>query len=222
MMTLYILFTGGDIRTIYPFLHGPLAFYTLMYGDALIYSDLAKSTTFAIHSGGSVVSRRLYRNGDPILILTLKDLTIESFNVHFKSCMTIYFCWAIPYYIWLFFTNNEYTNIIKWTFGLGSKDVVPLYLKFKYIVLHFLAVSVALVVGILSMHFEYLNIFIVSCQVISGFAQGAAYDFTGHRINFFKLFAKAYLRVQTEMPKLVAVIKKNVEKVKDIVKKKND
>jgi uncharacterized membrane protein SpoIIM required for sporulation len=226
VLTLYVINSGRDIRVVYPFLHGPLAFYTLVYGDALIYSDLAKSTTFAIHSGGSVVSRRLYWNGDPALILTLKDFTIDSFNTHFKSCVFIYFCWAIPYYIWFFSTDDDYINMAKYTFGLKATDVVPFYLKLKYVVLHFLCVSVTLAIGIFSMHCEYFNIFIVGCQIASGFVQGAAYDFTGHRINFFKLFTKAYLHVKTEMPKLAVVIKKNVEKgvekVKDIVTKKSN
>lgn len=205
-LSLYIILTDQDIKIIYPFIHGPLALYTLVYGDALNFSDLAKSTTFALHSGGGIVTRRLYWNGNQSLILSLSDLTYESFKNRFVNCLKLYFMWAIPYYIWLFFTNWKLINMAKYTFGIAPENDVHFLLKIKYCALHFFAISLALCIGILSMHVKYLNYFIVTCQIVSGFAQGASYDFTGHRINFFKLFAKAYLYTKTEIVKQVKKI----------------
>jgi hypothetical protein len=116
--------------------------------------------------------------------------------------------WAIPYYIWFFSTNWKLINMAKYTFGIKAEDDVPLKLKIKYCVLHFGCVLVALIIGLLSMHIKYLNYFVITCQIVSGFAQGASYDFTGHRMNFFKLFSQAYLYVRTEIKKKVSEISK--------------
>lgn len=59
------------------------------------------------------------------------------------------------------------------------------------------------------MHIKYLNYFIVTCQIVSGFAQGASYDFTGHRINFVKLFSNGYLHAKNKITKKVGEHKKN-------------
>lgn len=213
---LYIAWTGQDIKIIFPIISGPLAFYTLFYGDAVIFSDLAKSTTFILHSGGGVVIRRLYWHGDPSMIVTLADLTFGSFVDRLFEAWKIYFMWAVPYYIWLFFTDWKLTNMLKYTFGLKADETASTLQKIKYCVLHFLAVTVTIIVGIISMHIWYVNYLIVALQVISGFAQGAAYDFIGHRINFFKLFCKGYLYAKTEIKNKI----KN--KIKIISNKKND
>lgn len=208
---LYVAWTGQDIKIIFPIISGPLAFYTLFYGDAAIFSDLAKSTTFILHSGGGVVIRRLYWHGDPSMIVTLADLTFDSFINRLMEVWKIYFMWAIPYYLWLFFTDWKLTNMVKYTFGLKVDETVPTLQKIKYCFLHFVAVTITMIVGIFAMHIWQLNYLIVALQVISGFAQGAAYDFIGHRINFFKLFCKAYLYAKTEIKKKIVVItnKKN-------------
>lgn len=209
---LYIMWTGEDIKNILPFLHGPLGFYTLLYGDAANFNDLAKSTTFILHSGGAVVFRRLYRNGDPSLIVTLADFTLESFKTRLTNCVKLYFMWAVPYYIWLFSTNWKLTNMVKYTFGVSPENDVSIYLKVQYCVLHFVLVTLALAIGIFLMHCEILDNIFVGSLIVSGFAQGASYDFTGHRVNFYKLFAKAYLYTKIELKK----------KIQDISIKKND
>lgn len=206
--SLYIIWSEQDIKIIYPFIRGPLAFYTLGFGDAIIFSSLAKSTTFALHSGGGIVARRLYWNGDPSLILSYADLTLGSFSGRLVDCLKLYFTWALPYYVWLFATNWKLTNMAKDTFGIKPADDVPVFLKVKYCAIHFVCIFVTLCIGLFAMHFKYLDYFIVGCQIASGFAQGASYDFTGHRINFVKLFSKAYLYTTTEIKKTIKKISK--------------
>lgn len=209
-LLLFIIWFDYDIKIIYPFIHGPLAFYTLGFGDAAIFSSLAKSTTFALHSGGGIVTRRLYWNGNPTMIVTLANLTLNSFRERLIDCLKLYFLWALPYYIWLFCTDWKLTNMAKDTFGIKPEDDVPFMKKVKYCAIHFACIGVTLCIGILSMHIKYLNYFIVGCQIASGFVQGASYDFTGHRINFVKLFSKAYLHAKTEIKKTVEkIVKKN-------------
>lgn len=201
LFSLPIILFDYDIKIIYPFIHGPLAFYTLIYGDAIVFNDLAKSTTFALHSGGGIVTRKLYWNGNPNLIVTLTDLTFDSFKLRLFDCLQLYLIWAIPYYIWLFSTNSKRMNMVRYSFGIKAEDDVLLKQKIQYCLMHFVGVTVTLSIGIISMHFKYLNYAIVACQVISGFAQGASYDFTGKRINFFKLFAKGFLYTKEKLTK---------------------
>lgn len=122
MLSLFIIWFDYDIKIIYPFIHGPLAFYTLGFGDAAIFNNLAKSTTFALHSGGGIVTRRLYWNGDPNLIVGFADLTLNSFKTRLIDCIKLYFLWAFPYYIWLFSTNWKLTNMAKDIFGVKPED----------------------------------------------------------------------------------------------------
>lgn len=207
--SIYVMWFKNDVKCVLPFLYGPLGFYTLAFGDAANFNDLAKSTTFILHSGGAIVFRRLYRNGNPLLIAKLEDLTFNTFQEYFIDCLKLYFMWAIPYYLWLFFTNWKLVNMAKYTFGILPQDNVSVYLKLKYCFLHLILVTIALSIGILLMHCEILSNIFVACLVISGFLQGASYDFVGHRINFYKLFAKAYLYTKVELKKKIENLSAN-------------
>lgn len=197
IISLFVIALDYDIKIIYPFMHGPLMCYSLIYGDALIFNNLAKTTTYAIHSTGSIVTRRLYWNGDNTTF-SLDDLTYDSFLLTLKQCMIVYFCWAIPYYIWLFLYNGNMITMVRYMHRVNLEDNVTIYMKVKYIVLHFFGITASLLIGIFSMYCWQFNYLMVGCQIVSGFVQGATYDFTGHRLNFMKLFFNTYTKIKNK------------------------
>lgn len=197
LVSIIIIPLEYDIRYIYPFLHGPLMTYSLVYGDSIVPHNLEKTTSYAIHSIGSIISRRLYWNGDPSLWLTINDLTFSSFLKHFSTSMIVYMIWALPYYFYLFSYNGNLMTMGKYVYRLNPEDQLTLYLKIKYAFLHISFASLTLMIGILSMHCWQFNYFTVGCQILSGFLHGGWYYYTGHKLNFFKMLVKTFLTVKT-------------------------
>lgn len=185
LASMFSIFFNVGVEYLYPFLHGPLIAYSLFYGDALIVHDLDKTTSLAIHSFGAIITRRLYWQGDQNVLLTLNDLTIESFYKKMVISMAIYFLWAIPYCaFYLFPFDGEGYSMVRYVARLKKDEPVSFTAKCKYIFWHMIYVSAALVVGNLSMFCWQLDYLLVITQVMSGIIHGGWHYYKDHKFKF--------------------------------------
>ena len=80
-ITIWYLLKNYDIKKIYPYLHGPLLLFSIVSGDAFIPHDLPRTTTFALHIFGTLITRKIYSNSN--YVLTMDDLTWDAFQFYF-------------------------------------------------------------------------------------------------------------------------------------------
>ena len=205
LVSIFYVQSNYDIRYIYPFMHGPLMVYSLIYGDAFIPHDLAKTTSYSIHTFGSVITRRLYWNGDSKLWLSWNDLP-NNFYHYLYWCLILYLTWLIPYCIYLYMYDGNMTTMIKYVYRLNKDDIISSKQKIQYICGHMFFIIISLIIGIISMHCWQMNYFIVACQIISGFIHGGCYYYTGHKMNFFKMLLKIFIVVKNKAIKIKKII----------------
>lgn len=192
--------TECDLKLIYPFMHGPLMAYSLVYGDAIILHDLDKTTSYAVHTFGSVVTRRLYWNGDSTQTLSLADMTLSSFFGYFKTSYLLYLGWAIPYAMfYLFPFDGEGITMARYVYRLGPKDILTLEQKIKYITGHMFFVGLTLAVGVFSMYYWQFNYFMVFSQIVSGIINGGWHYYTGKKFNPKKFLSETFFAVKSNV-----------------------
>ena len=184
IVSMISVYFNVGLEYVYPFLHGPLIAYSLYYCDALILHDLDKTTSLAIHSFGAIITRRLYWQGDPSLILKLGDLTFNTFLNKMLTSFVCYLFWAVPYCIfYLFpFNGNGYT-MIRYVARVDNNVVVDAQSKIKYIFCHMLCCLTALVFGNLSMFCWQLDYAIIVAQIMSGIIHGGWYYYKDHKFK---------------------------------------
>jgi hypothetical protein len=164
---------GYTMKLLYPFIHGPLAGYALLYGDAIILHNWDKTTSYAIHVLGGVFTRRLYWNGDQLYVNSLSDLTLGAFFGHLKMSFLLYLVWAIPYtFFYLLPFNGNVMTMAKYVYRKSATDKLTLEEKLKYIGYHMIFCNLTLIVGIFSIYCWQFNYFVVGCEIFSGILNG--------------------------------------------------
>jgi len=179
-----------DITLIYPFVHGPLMMFSIFSADAAIPHELPRTTSYAIHSFCSIVSRRLYWTYNSEM-----NLTFESFQYYWMRSFVVYLGWMLPYLLYLFMYNGKRLTIIRDTYHMPPTTYISNWFKLRYIFLHMLSVMIGLCIGVVALHSWSLSWTIVGVQLFSGLIQGGYYYYSdGHRLNYIraikKLFAK--------------------------------
>lgn len=194
-VSIFYIPLGFDIKYIYPFMHGPLACYALIFGDALLPHDWDRTTSYAIHVLGAIFTRRLYWNGNPAIIYTLSDLTFYNFLHNIQMSFIIYLCWMIPYSLFFLipyngkkYTMAKYVNRLK-----NTDDLTPIQ-KFRYIRDHMLFANLGIVIGIISMYCWQFNYAIVFCEIMSGILNGGWLYYTGKRFNTRKFLIELWCK----------------------------
>lgn len=185
ILAIYFLLMNLDLKPIYPYLHGPLLLYAIVSGDAFIPHDLSKTTSFALHSFGTIVTRRLYWNGSNTL--SLDNLSLDSYYYYLSICMVIYFLWFIPYSCYVFCYRGKSLTMIKYTLKLKEEDYVSLITKIIYLLIHMIVTSGAISVGIILMHSNTLDNIMCGVQLASGIVQGSYYYSNGKKLKIIDL-----------------------------------
>ena len=205
LVSIISMYFNVGMKYVYPFLHGPLIAYSLLYGDALIVHDLDKTTSLAIHAFGAIITRRLYWNGDFSEILSLESLTLNSFLRKMQISFFCYLAWAVPYCIfYLFPYKGNKQTMIKYVARLKNDDKVTFTMKFQYIFWHMVYVLCALVLGNLTMYCWQLDYFLIIVQILSGIIHGGWYYYKEHKFKF-----------NEAKEDIINIIENNIE-VKDI------
>ena len=75
IIAIIILTNNWNIHLIYPFLHGPFIFYSLFFKDKFMPTDLSKTTSFALHTFGTIVTNRVYWKSN--FALSIQNLNFE-------------------------------------------------------------------------------------------------------------------------------------------------
>lgn len=182
-ITMGMMMMGTDIRIVFPFLHGPLMLYAITSGDGFIPHDLSRTTSFAIHAFGTVVSRRLYWHGNETLLLSLSDLFPNSFVYYLKSSFLIYLVWFLPYSCYVFWYKGKSLTMLRYTM---KTEEVYITTKIRYLVWHLFNSMFSVSFGILCMHSFAIDSLMVSLQIFNGFLQGGYYYYSGGKRLKFK------------------------------------
>jgi len=206
ILAIYFLLMNLDLKPIYPYLHGPLLMYAVFSGDAFIPHDLSKTTSFALHSFGTIVTRHLYWNGAEIL--SLDNLTLDSYLHYLKICAGIYFLWFVPYSCYVFWYKGKSLTMIKYTLKLKEDDTVTFMIKVSYLFKHMILTMFAISVGVVLMHWHVLDNLMCGMQLCSGIIQGSYYYANGKKIKFLNLIKNFFAKSKDN--EIVA----NVEKLK--------
>ena len=184
LLAIYFLLIDYDIKLIYPYLHGPLLLYAIFTGDAFIPHDLSKTTSFALHSFGTIITRHLYWNGNHFL--SLNDFTLDSYFHSLKLCVGIYFLWCIPYSFYVFSYRGKSLTMIKYTLKLKENDDVSFTTKISYLFKHMILTILAISIGIVLMHWYELDNLMCGLQLCCGIIQGSSYYANGEKFKFKK------------------------------------
>lgn len=188
-VTMFVLLKNEDIRCVFPFLHGPLLLYAIFSGDAFVPHNLPRSTSFALHTFGTVVSRKILWSGDPSLLLSLDDLYAGSYWIYIKGCAITYLLWFVPYSIYVFWYKGTSMTMIKYTKKLNIDNDVSNYEKNIYLLKHAILTFISVSFGIVLMHCRILDNIMVGLQIISGLVQGGYYYYSdGKKLKIMNLF----------------------------------
>lgn len=196
LATIFMLLFDIDIKYIYPFLHGPLLVFAVVSGDAFIPHNLPRTTSFAIHTVGTVISRRLYWHTVDIANENVFD--IEVFQTCFSRSFLLYLCWFLPYSCYVFMYNGKSTTMLKNTLKLNRDRVVSNFTKVKYLFGHMFATIVALSLGTILMNSHLLDNIFVCFQIFSGIVQGAYYYYAGgKKLKWFDVFRSTGIKAKS-------------------------
>lgn len=163
--------TDRDIKKVFPLLHGPLMLYAITFKDAFIPHNLPRSTSYALHSLGTFISRRLYWYGNDTL--QLSDLTLGSFTGYAFSGLKFYLMWFIPYAVIVLTYNGYSMTLCREIFRLGKDEKIPLEIKLQYLFGHFTKIMISICIGVILMHCNFLDNIACSVQLLGGILYGA-------------------------------------------------
>lgn len=163
----FVLF-GLDVRIVYPFTHGPLLFYCVMFGDAPIPDRLTRVLTFVIHSYSALVTRKIYwtENYD-----FEQYLTWENFFSELIISFQIYMIWFVLYSVYLIKYNGKSDTMIRYIFKIEKKTIPSIWTKLLYLITHFIAVMITCSFGILFRYNYWINNFVVRLMMLSSVYQ---------------------------------------------------
>lgn len=165
IVSMWVVLFDYDIKLIYPFTHGPLLLYCIVFGDAPIPDRLTRVLTFTIHSYSTLVSRKIYWASNYI------NPPINNFNTfgnELIGAMKIYLVWFIIYSIYLIGYNGNSDTMIKYMFKIDKNTQPSLGLKLLWLGTHFIIILATCAFGIISKYNYWLNIVIVLLMLASG------------------------------------------------------
>ena len=179
LLAIYFLLMDYDLKPIYPYLHGPLLLYAIASGDAFIPHDLSKTTSFALHTFGTIVTRRLYWNG--LDNLSSNDLSFYSYYAYLKICMGIYFAY-----------KGKSLTMIKYILKLKDEENVRSITKITYLLKHMILTICSISFGIGLMHWKTIDNIMCTLQLCSGIVQGSYYYSYGKKLKIFYLIKEYF------------------------------
>jgi len=155
ILTMFIVILDMDVKIIYPFTHGPLLFYCIIFGDAPIPNKLTRTLTFAIHCYSALVTRNIY------WIKNYNSVTNMDFSLELLQSLKIYMSWFIFYSIYLLTYNGKSNNMIKYMFRINKTNSPTLIDKIIWLVGHFIAIMITCSFGIIIKYNYWLNNFAI-------------------------------------------------------------
>lgn len=170
ILTIFILLLNSNLKLTYPFLHGTFICYSLFMKDKFIFDDLSSTTSFALHSFGTIITKKIYWNN--INTLSFSELTLKSYLYYLKLSTLIYLTWLMPYCIYAFLYNGNSITSIKHCNRLKSNEHPSLLHKIYYVLVHMLLVFISVSIGIIMMHSYLLDNIFCSIQVLTSLIRG--------------------------------------------------
>lgn len=167
-----VVFFDYDIKLIYPFTHGPLLFYCIIFGDAPIPDHLSRVLTFVVHSYSAIVSRKIYWTNN---YYNPPSNNLHTFCNELFDAMKIYSIWLVIYSIYLIVYNGKSDTMIKYMFKIDKNTQPSLQLKLLWILTHFIAIIISCSFGIVSKYNYWLNIVIIMIMLLSGIYNTSKY-----------------------------------------------
>jgi hypothetical protein len=165
VISIIVVLFDFDIKLIYPFTHGPLLLYCIIFGDAPIPDRLTRVLTFVIHSYSALVSRKIYWTKNYYL---LETNNLETFIKEIKQSITIYLLWFMVYSIYLLKYNGKSNTMIKYMFKIDKNIQPSIKLKLLWLITHFATIILTCSFGIITKYNYWLNNFVIIIMLLSG------------------------------------------------------
>jgi len=165
VISIIVVLFDLDIKLIYPFTHGPLLLYCIIFGDAPIPDRLTRVLTFVIHSYSALVSRKIYWSKNYYL---LEINNLDTFINEIKQSITIYLIWFIVYSVYLLKYNGRSNTMIKYMFKIDKNTQPSLQLKLLWLATHFVTIIITCSFGIITKYNYWLNNFVIIIMLLSG------------------------------------------------------
>lgn len=166
IISIIVVLFDFDIKLIYPFTHGPLLLYCIVFGDAPIPERLTRVLTFVIHSYSALVSRKIYWSKKNNYLLETNNS--NTFIHELSNSMAIYFVWFIIYSIYLLKYNGKSTTMIKYMFKIDKNVQPSLKLKLVWLAIHFITILLTCSFGIVTKYNYWFNNFVIIIMLASG------------------------------------------------------
>jgi len=180
IISIIVVLFDFDIKLIYPFTHGPLLLYCVVFGDAPIPDNLTRVLTFVIHSYSAIVSRKIYWSKNYYLPETNN---LETFTNEIKQSIVIYLIWFIIYSIYLLRYNGKSCTMIKYMFKIDLNTQPSLKLKLMWLSIHFLTIILTCSFGIISKYNYWFNNFIIIIMLLSGIYNTGLFYYKQYKKN---------------------------------------
>jgi hypothetical protein len=168
IVSIIVVLFDFDIKLIYPFTHGPLLLYCIVFGDAPIPDRLTRVLTFVIHSYSAVVSRKIYWIKNYNLTDTNCLISFETFINELKQSIVIYLAWFIVYSIYLLKYNGKSDTMIKYMFKIDKNTQPSLKLKLLWLAIHFATITITCSFGVITKYNYWFNNFVIIVMLLSG------------------------------------------------------
>lgn len=165
IISIIIVLFDFDIKIIYPFTHGPLLLYCLIFGNAPIPDRLSRSITFVIHSYSTIVSRKIYWAKN---FVNPPNNNLNTFIDELKLSIIIYMIWFIFYSIYLIKYDGKSDTMIKYMFKIEKNSQPSLKLKLLWLLTHFVTIVLSCSFGIVAKYNYWFNNFIILIMIVSG------------------------------------------------------
>jgi hypothetical protein len=167
ILAIIILLFNYNINIIYPFLHGPLLLYSLVLKDKFNLTNLSETTSFALHSFGTIITYKIYWNNLETTILTL-----DTYFAYIKKCSFIYLSWFVIYSIYLFYYSGYSLTSLKYFAKLKENEKPNVINKLSYLVVHLILIFISTSFGIVLMHNYKLDKLFCFLQLIISLING--------------------------------------------------
>ncbi len=171
ILSMFIVLLNMDIRIIFPFTHGPLLFYCIVFGDAPIPDRLSRTITFAIHAYSALVSRKIFWSEFDEFNKFSEQLTYNNFISEFTRVFKIYLIWFILYAIYLVKYNGKSNTMIKYIFKIKYSEQPDIKIKILWLITHMICIMITCSIGILVKYNYWINVFVVFIMLISAIYQ---------------------------------------------------
>jgi hypothetical protein len=178
ILTMYVVLMNYDIRIVYPFTHGPLLFYCVIFGDAPIPDRLSRVITFAVHCYSALVSRKIYWSENFFLG---QHITWDDFIVEIVRTFKIYFVWFLFYSVYLLKYNGNSDNMIRYIFKIDKQTIPSIKTKLLYLLIHITTIMLTCSIGILFRYNYLVNIFAIGLMILSSIYQTGKFYYK-HRV----------------------------------------